>query len=220
MYDVIIIGGGPAGMSASIYTARKKLKTLLLTEDFGGQAAKSGEVENYLGFIKLSGAELISKFQEHIEAIGVETKTAAVESIEKLDKGYGNYDTGTDVITIREDSLNSHVVLHEALHGFTASLVLGWQSKYIVNGNVTRLNNLYEFLKTNHPEIVNQYAFSDLVEFISEAFSNTNFQKQLSAIPYKKGVENVKGLESLGTAFVKLILKLLGGKNLKLLLTP
>lgn len=126
----------------------------------------------------------------------------AINVVERLDKGYGNYDTGTDVITIREDSLNSHVVLHEALHGFTASLVLGWQAKYIVNGNVTRLNNLYEFLKANHPEIVNQYAFDDLVEFISEAFSNTNFQAQLSAIPYQKS--------NVFTEFARRILNLLG----------
>ena len=97
MYDVIVVGGGPAGMSASIYTARKKLKTLLLTEEFGGQAAKSGEVENYLGFKKLSGAELTSKFQEHIETIGVETKTAAVESINKLEKGPPAGEAGFEV---------------------------------------------------------------------------------------------------------------------------
>jgi len=86
MYDCIIIGAGPAGMSAAIYAARKKLKTLLLTEEFGGQAAKSAEVDNYLGFTKISGAELVAKFHEHVDSIGVETKTATVESVTKQEK--------------------------------------------------------------------------------------------------------------------------------------
>ena len=50
MYDTIIIGGGPAGISAAIYLARKKMKIVVLTADFGGQAAKSSLVENYLEF--------------------------------------------------------------------------------------------------------------------------------------------------------------------------
>jgi len=110
MYDVIIIGAGPAGMSAGIYTARKKLKTLLLTEDFGGQAAKSAEVENYLGFTKLSGAELIGKFQEHIEAIGVETKTAAVESVAKQDNGLPAGEAGFEV-KIKEETFQAKSII-------------------------------------------------------------------------------------------------------------
>jgi len=50
LYDLIIIGGGPAGITAGIYAARKKLKTLLITKDFLGQIGKTGEIENYLGF--------------------------------------------------------------------------------------------------------------------------------------------------------------------------
>ncbi|MAF24780.1 hypothetical protein CL634_04310 [bacterium] len=65
--DVIIIGAGPAGMSAGIYTARKKLKTLVLSKDVGGQTAISAEIENYLGYQTANGAELSAKFQEHVE---------------------------------------------------------------------------------------------------------------------------------------------------------
>lgn len=67
MYDLIIIGGGPAGMTAGIYAARKKLKTLLLTQDIGGQAAWSSDVENYLGFSMITGAHLVEKFEQHVE---------------------------------------------------------------------------------------------------------------------------------------------------------
>ncbi|OGD57153.1 hypothetical protein A2V71_01845 [Candidatus Berkelbacteria bacterium RBG_13_40_8] len=88
MYDSIIIGGGPAGMSAALYLARKKMKIVLISPEFGGQAAKSAEVENYLGYTKISGPELTTKFTEHIEAIGVETKTAEVKSVAKKDSSF------------------------------------------------------------------------------------------------------------------------------------
>ncbi|MFO0955165.1 MAG: FAD-dependent oxidoreductase [Candidatus Saccharibacteria bacterium] len=66
-HDVIIIGGGPAGMTAAIYCARKKLKVLLLTKDLGGQAAWSSDVENYLGFSMISGTDLVKHFQDHMQ---------------------------------------------------------------------------------------------------------------------------------------------------------
>lgn len=69
MYDVIIIGGGPAGQTAAIYSARKKLKTLLLTKQIGGQMVWSSDVENYTGFSVISGADLTLKFQEHLKTI-------------------------------------------------------------------------------------------------------------------------------------------------------
>jgi alkyl hydroperoxide reductase subunit F len=72
MYDLIIIGGGPAGMTAAIYAARKKLNTLVLTENLGGQTLWSSEVDNYLGFQLVSGAELVSKFRAHIKRLDEE----------------------------------------------------------------------------------------------------------------------------------------------------
>lgn len=69
MYDVIIIGAGPAGMTAAIYTARKRLNTLVLAKEAGGQMVWSNDVENYSGFSMITGAELTSKFQEHLASL-------------------------------------------------------------------------------------------------------------------------------------------------------
>jgi len=67
IYDVIIIGSGPAGMTAAVYCARKGLKTMIIGKDIGGQVAKSGEIENYLGFGHSTGAELSANFHEHVK---------------------------------------------------------------------------------------------------------------------------------------------------------
>lgn len=87
IYDVIIIGAGPAGMSAAVYTARKNLKTLILSKDLGGQTAISWEVDNYLGFRLVSGQELSQKFKEHLDKFDwIEFKiNEEVEHIEKAD---------------------------------------------------------------------------------------------------------------------------------------
>lgn len=67
IYDIIIIGTGPAGMAAAIYCARKKLKNLIIGQQLGGQAALSGAMENYLGFHLITGAQLVEKFHEHLK---------------------------------------------------------------------------------------------------------------------------------------------------------
>ena len=92
MYDIAIIGAGPAGMTAGVYAARKKLKTILLSKDIGGQAAWSSDIENYLGFSMVTGAELTSKFEHHLERFkdDVELRILqhGVEKIEKLDANF------------------------------------------------------------------------------------------------------------------------------------
>ncbi len=66
LYDLIIIGGGPTGITAGIYAARKYLKTLLLTKDFEGQIFASAKIENYPGIEEISGAELSRRFKKHL----------------------------------------------------------------------------------------------------------------------------------------------------------
>ncbi len=69
MYDLIIIGAGPAGMTAGIYAARKKLKTLLISRDSGGQMVVSGDIENYGGYSVIAGADLAVKFRSQLAAL-------------------------------------------------------------------------------------------------------------------------------------------------------
>ncbi len=83
MFDLIIVGGGPAGITAGIYAARKKLNTLLVTEDFVGQTGKAFDVENYPGFKSIRGIDLIGRFKEHLLKFEIETEHGKVTKIEK-----------------------------------------------------------------------------------------------------------------------------------------
>ena len=87
-YDLIIVGGGPAGIAAGIYAARKKLRTALLSADFIGQVGLSGQVENWPGEISVKGAELIDKFAQHLRAQNIDMLEQSVESIRQIEGGF------------------------------------------------------------------------------------------------------------------------------------
>ena len=83
VYDVVIVGGGPGGLSAGIYAMRAALKTVLIEKGVaGGQVTMSDEVENYPGFEHTSGAELSMKFVQHAESYGLEMRSQEVTEIE------------------------------------------------------------------------------------------------------------------------------------------
>jgi thioredoxin reductase len=71
-HDVVIIGGGPAGLSAAVYTARQGLSTAVIAGELGGAPQWAAHVENYLGFSLISGAELASHFRDHVNRFGVD----------------------------------------------------------------------------------------------------------------------------------------------------
>lgn len=91
MYDLIIIGGGPAGIAAGVYAARKRLKTLLVTKDWGGQSTVSFEIQNWIGTPAIAGAKLATDLRTHLEtyADGFVTVTAGrlATSVIKLEDG-------------------------------------------------------------------------------------------------------------------------------------
>lgn len=83
IYDVVIIGAGPAGMTAAVYASRAELKTVLLERGVpGGQMANTEEVENFPGFTMITGPELSSKMFEHAQQFGAEYKFGDIKSVE------------------------------------------------------------------------------------------------------------------------------------------
>ena len=107
MYDLIIIGGGPAGVSAGVYAARKKLKTLLITPEFGGQSIVSEGIENWIGTIKITGPELAENLKKHLLVYvddSVEIKEESAQDIRKAEQGFitvtneGEYSSKTILI--------------------------------------------------------------------------------------------------------------------------
>lgn len=86
-YDLAIIGGGPAGVSAGVYASRKKLRTIFITESFGGQSIVSDGIENWIGTVKISGTDLAKNLEAHLRAYAlgvVDIKTN--DRVEKIEK--------------------------------------------------------------------------------------------------------------------------------------
>ncbi|MBU4343474.1 MAG: FAD-dependent oxidoreductase [Candidatus Omnitrophica bacterium] len=112
MLDLIIIGAGPAGITAAVYAARKKMDLLVISKDIGGQTAWSGDIENYTGYQFVTGPELVAKFEEHMkknnialkeneDVIGIEKKKDKV--FVKTDKG--EYEAKTVIIASGKRSM-------------------------------------------------------------------------------------------------------------------
>lgn len=92
MKDLLIIGGGPAGIAAGVYAARKRLATTLITEEIGGQSVVSEGIENWIGTVKISGADLATALKTHLLAYKGDFVELAegkrVESLKKVDGGF------------------------------------------------------------------------------------------------------------------------------------
>ena len=85
VYDLVIIGGATSGLTAGIYAARKKLNAVILTKEIGGQTLQTESIENFPGFEKISGPELIDKMKEQVQKYGLPIKSGMeVKSISKI----------------------------------------------------------------------------------------------------------------------------------------
>ena len=98
IYDLIIIGGGPAGAAASVYAARKRLHTLLITSEWGGRSVVSEKIYNWIGTLALSGNELAENFKKHVTEYSGEGQTLEIkeEKVTELSKKEENFSVKTE----------------------------------------------------------------------------------------------------------------------------
>ncbi|MCK9345086.1 MAG: FAD-dependent oxidoreductase [Candidatus Pacebacteria bacterium] len=106
IYDLIIIGGGPAGAAAGVYAARKRVKTLMLAEVYAGQSTDSAEVQNWIGTIAISGPQLAASLKAHVEAYAADVLTMKEERVQKLEKQGDNF-----VVTTEKGSYTARTIL-------------------------------------------------------------------------------------------------------------
>ncbi len=96
MNDLIIIGGGPAGVAAGVYAARKRLKSVVIAEEIGGQSTVSEGIENWIGTIKIAGADMAKSFRAHLDAYkGDIVEVVEGDRVEKLSKVEGGFEAVT-----------------------------------------------------------------------------------------------------------------------------
>ncbi|MDY6836207.1 MAG: FAD-dependent oxidoreductase [Chloroflexota bacterium] len=93
MYDLAVLGGGPSGLTAAVYAARKKINLVLVSNDIGGQVLSTSGIENYMGFQFIGGSELIDKFEEQVKRFPIETRRG--QAVKRVSTDNGNFDIET-----------------------------------------------------------------------------------------------------------------------------
>jgi alkyl hydroperoxide reductase subunit F len=88
MHELVVVGAGPAGITASIYAARKRMEFLVVTRDIGGRTMLSSGIENYTGYQYISGAELAKKFEEHMKEFDIQVKFDEVREVVPSEGGF------------------------------------------------------------------------------------------------------------------------------------
>lgn len=97
MYDLAIIGGGPAGVSAGVYASRKALKTIFITKEWGGQSNVSPDIQNWVGTISVSGSDLAKQLKAHLEAYAEDVvKIIDGQNVVKVEKSGENFKVETE----------------------------------------------------------------------------------------------------------------------------
>ena len=86
LYDVLIAGAGPAGLTAGVYCARKMMKTVIVSENIGGQALESWAIENYMGYRMVTGEDLMKKFEEQVRTLDIRVELDRVASISREER--------------------------------------------------------------------------------------------------------------------------------------
>jgi len=207
-YDCIIIGAGPAGITASIYLARKRLDILVITKDIGGQAALSSSVENYLGYRMVTGPELVQKFEEHMKAFNIDVKFEEAKAVRKegelflVETNRSNYLAEAVIIASGKTPLHLNVPGEEKYIGKGVTYcaicdapVFKDLPVVVVGGGNSALDAILQLSKFTQDIYV--------VNIGSELGGDEIVREKVKKLPYVKVYNNCKIVEIEGDEFVK-----------------
>ncbi|MFH0952390.1 MAG: FAD-dependent oxidoreductase [Patescibacteria group bacterium] len=107
-YDVIVIGGGSAGLTSALYTSRRGLKTLVVSQDIGGQAATTMDIENYPGFDFVEGPELMNQFKKQAEHYGAQF---VMEEVKKISPVGDNMEAPIFEVKTNNNQWHTHAII-------------------------------------------------------------------------------------------------------------
>jgi alkyl hydroperoxide reductase subunit F len=212
IYDLAIIGGGPAGVAAGVYSARKKIKTVLITESFRGQSAVAGDIQNWIGDISISGEELHKKLENHVKSYSKDIEIKEKERVTSVTKENDVFIIKTDkeefksrTILITTGSIRKKIQINgsEEFEGkgitYCATCdapMFGGQDVAVIGGG----NSAFE-ASTQLLAYANNIYIIQRSEFRAEPIM---VQKLLSN-PKVKGITNVDIMEIKGDKFVSSI---------------
>ncbi len=211
-YDLAIIGGGPAGVAAGVYASRKQLKTVFITESFGGQSIVSDGIENWIGTIKIPGEELATSLKKHLEAyakdiVDIKEGERAV-LVEKFDEGFrvttakNSYETKNILLTAgsrrrKLDAIGADKFEHKGVM-YCASCdgpLFSGMDVVVVGGGNAGFESMAQ---------LSAYAKSvTLVHRRNEYRADPITVQKVLSLPNVKAITNVEILEVKGDAFVK-----------------
>jgi len=211
MYDLAIMGGGPAGLTAAVYAARKKLNLILITGDIGGQVVQTVGVENYMGFQFVEGTDLIQKFEEQVKQFPIEmnvgTNVIAIRSISggfemETDAG-GKYQAKAVIVATGKRPRMLNVPGEDALRGRGVTYcsicdgpVFAGETVAVVGGGNSALEATDDMLKiAEHVYLISITPFTGdmvLVDRVKNASNVTIFlEHEVVRIEGSKRVEGI-----------------------------
>ncbi|MFW6311608.1 MAG: NAD(P)/FAD-dependent oxidoreductase [Nanoarchaeota archaeon] len=211
IYDLIIIGAGPAGLTAAIYAARRKLDFLVLTIDIGGQISWSSEVENYPGFHNINGIQLVKKFKEHIKDYDIDIEKEEAKKVKQLKNSFkvktrkNYYKSKSIIIASGKKPKKLEVPGEEKLAGKGVFYCPTYNPSFFKNKNVAVIGGGNASLESSL--------------FLSEYAKRVyllDINNELSGTPaLKERVENNEKIEHIGETKIK---KILGNKKVESLI--
>lgn len=204
IYDMIILGSGPAGLSAAIYATRYNLNPLVIGKD-RGLASETDEVENYLGIYPVTGLDLINKFEDHAKKLDVEIINKEIISIEKKDKIF--------IVKTTDETYESKAIIY-ALGGTKRKLGLEEEEKLIGRGISYCATCDAPFFKNKIVAVVGGANAAVEAALLLSEFAKKVYiiyrKNKLRAVPYLVGkVKQRKNIEIIYDNIIKKI----SGKN-------